>query len=202
MNIEKLDTGRHDLQLVSELIYETDTDLFRIFLDEDRQKAIEKLQKLIVAGRNPYGHENIHVAEDENGQAVGILVAYRGDEIKFRDEAKVYMDTMNFLQFLKLTLVKPIFDRISASSIKGDDYYIGNIAVNPDVRGKGTGTFLLKQSFQIARKKNCKRMVLDVLFYNRKARAWYEKHGFTVYGEKNFKWFGLEDGTWGMECLL
>ena len=35
MNIEKLDTKRHDLQLVSELIYETDKDLFRIFLDEN-----------------------------------------------------------------------------------------------------------------------------------------------------------------------
>ena len=89
------------------------------------------------------------------------------------DEVKVYRNAVNFLQFLKLTLVKPIFDRISASSIDGDDYYIGNIAVNPEVRGKGTGTFLLEQSFEIARKKNCKRMVLDVLFYNTKARAWF-----------------------------
>lgn len=202
MNIEKLDTKRHDLQLVSELIYETDKDLFRIFLDKNRSKALKKLKKLIVAGKNPYGHENIHVAEDEDGKAMGVLVAYRGDEIKFMDEVRVYRDAVNFLQFLKLTLLKPIFDRISASSIDADDYYIGNIAVNPEVRGKGTGTFLLEQSFEIARKKNCKRMVLDVLFYNTKARAWYEKHGFTVYGEKRFRWFGLEDGTWGMECLL
>lgn len=202
MEFKKLDKNQHDIEKVSELIYETDTDLFRIFLDENRQKALEKLRKLVVAGKNAYGHENIHVAEDESGKLMGILVAYRGDEIKFLDEARAYKSLFGFPQFLKLTFIKPIFDRISASSIDADDFYIGNIAVNPEIRGKGTGTFLLKHSFEIARKKNCKRMVLDVLFYNTKARTWYEKHGFTVYGEKRFKWFGLEDGTWGMECLL
>jgi ribosomal protein S18 acetylase RimI-like enzyme len=205
MELKKLDTNVHDLQLVSELIYETDKDLFKIFFDKDRDKALLKLQKIIKAGNNCYGREHIYVAEDDSARVTGILTAFRGDEIKFLDEAKVYADTMGILDFLKMVLVKPIFDRISASSIGGDDFYIGNIAVDPNIRGGGIGTFLLKESFKIAKDKNCKRMLLDVLFYNMKAKQWYEKHGFKVYGEKRFKWFGLDegkDGTWGMEYLL
>ncbi len=205
MELKKLDTNVHDLQLVSELIYETDKDLFKIFFDKDREKALLKLQKIIKAGKNCYGYEHIHVAEDDSGDVMGILTAFRGDEIKFLEEARIYAGNIGGADFVKMILVKPIFDRISASSIGGDDFYIGNIAVDPNIRGGGIGTFLLKESFKVAREKNCKRMLLDVLFYNKKAKQWYEKHSFKVCGEKRFKWFGLDegkDGTWGMECLL
>ena len=135
MNLIKLDLNKHDVDLVSELIYETDISLFTTFLDKERYKAIKKLKTLIIAGKNSYGHEHIYIGEDDNGEVMGILVAFRGDEIKYLEEIMVFKDKMEFLNFLKLALVKPIYDRITASTIGNDDLYIGNLVVADGLRG-------------------------------------------------------------------
>ena len=44
------------------------------------------------------------------------------------------MDTMNFLDFLKLTIVKPVYDKITASSIESDDFYVGNLVVAQELK--------------------------------------------------------------------
>ena len=84
---------------------------------------------------------------------------------------------MNFPNFLKLTLVKPIYDKITASSIDNNDLYIGNL------RGQGIGTELLKSSFILGKAKKCNRVLLDVTFENDSAKRLYEKTGFKVCGE-------------------
>ena len=86
MNLVKLDLNKHDVDLVSESIYVTDISLFTTFLDKDRTNAIKKLKKLIIVGKNSYGHEHIYIGEDDNGKVIGILVAFRGDEINYLDE--------------------------------------------------------------------------------------------------------------------
>ena len=43
MNLIKLDLDKHDLEMVSELIYETDKNLFGTFLDKNSINAIKKL---------------------------------------------------------------------------------------------------------------------------------------------------------------
>ena len=97
---------------------------------------------------------------------MGILVAFRGDEIKYLEEIKIFRDKMEFLDFLKLSLIKPIYDKITASSIENDDFYIGNLVVAHGLRGQGIGTEILKNSFQLASDKKCKRVLLDVTFEN------------------------------------
>ena len=202
MNLIKLDLDKHDLEMVSELIYETDKNLFGTFLDKNPTSAIKKLKNLIMAGKNSYGHEHIYIAEDHDENIMGILVAFRGDEVTFIEEGGVFMDNMNFIDFLKLTLVKPIYDKITASSIENDDFYIGNLVVANGLRGKGIGTELLKSSFKLGSDKNCKRVLLDVIFENDNAKKLYERIGFKVCGEKHFKWLGKSEGTYGMEYLI
>jgi ribosomal protein S18 acetylase RimI-like enzyme len=202
MNLIKLDMAKHDLQKVSEMIYETDQNLFETFLDKKPILATRKLRKLMVAGRNCYGHEHIYISEDHNGMMMGVIVAFRGDEINFSDEKKVFWDLMRFTDFLKLALVKPVYDKITASSIQADDFYIGNLVVTNELRGHGIGSKLLKRSFQLGVEKKCKRVLLDVTFENVKAKKLYEKIGFNVCGEKNFSWLGKSKGTYGMEYLL
>ena len=202
MNLIKLDLDKHDLEMVSELIYETDKNQFGTFLDKNPTSAIKKLKNLIMAGKNSYGHEHIYIAEDHDENIMGILVAFRGDEVTFIEEGGVFMDNMNFFDFLKLTLVKPIYDKITASSIENDDLYIGNLVVANGLRGKGIGTELLKSSFNIGSDKNCKRVLLDVIFENDNAKKLYERIGFKVCGEKHYKWLGKSEGTYGMEYLI
>jgi ribosomal protein S18 acetylase RimI-like enzyme len=202
MDLVKLDLNKHDLEMISKLIYETDKNLFGTFLDKNPVNAVEKLRKLIVSGKNSYGHEHVYIAEGPDSKIMGILVAFRGNEVKFLEETRVFMDTMNFFDFLKLTLVKPVYDIITASSIESDDLYIGNIVVVDDLRGQGIGSELLKSSFQLGNHKKCKRVLLDVIFENDKAKKLYERRGFKVCDVKRFKWFGKSEGTYGMEYLL
>ncbi len=202
MKLLKLDLYEHNLELVSELIYETDKNLFRIFLDKNPTNAIKKLKTLIIAGKNSYGHENVYIAEDSDRNIIGILVAFRGDEVTFTEETKIFRDTMNFIDFIKLTIIKPIYDKITASTIEEDDFYIGNLVVASGLRGKGIGGKMLKNTFQLAKDRKCKRVLLDVIFENNKAKNLYERIGFNVCGEKHYKWMGKSEGTYGMEYLL
>lgn len=202
MKFMKLDLEKHDISLVTELIFETDKNLFGTFLDKNRTIAITKLKKLIMAGNNVYGYENIFVAENQSKKIIGILVAYRGDELKFKDQAKIFKTTMKFSDFLKLTFLKPVYDRITSSRIEADDYYIGNLVVTQSLRSHGVGSEILKQSIKIASNKKCKRVLLDVIFENGRAKKFYKRNGFNICGVKNFKWLGKSEGTYGMEYLL
>lgn len=202
MKLKELDLNKYDLNQISELIYETDQNLFGIFLDKEPYQAVAKLEKLIEAGKNCYGHEHIYIAEDENGSVQGVLVAFRGDEIGFVQEAKIFKETMNSRDFLKLTFIKPIYDKITASSIEGDDFYIGNLVVSSNLRGKGIGSKIIEESFELAREKGCKRVLLDVIFENSGAKKLYERIGFKKCCEKNLWWSSKSDGTYGMEYTL
>jgi len=202
MKLKELDVNKYDMDQISEMIYETDQNLFNTFLDEDPVKAVIKLKKLILSGKNSYGHDHIYIAEDENGAIQGILVAFRGDEIGFVQEAKIFRATMTFKDFLKLTFIKPVYDRLTASSIQGDDFYIGNLVVSANLRGKGIGSKIIEHSFDLAREKGCKRVLLDVIFENTGAKKLYERIGFRKCCEKNLWWSSKSDGTYGMEYPL
>lgn len=80
---------------------------------------------------------------------MGILVAFKGDEIKCFEETKAYWNAMNFPNFLKLTLVKPIYDKITASSIDNNDLYIGNLVVSNDLRGPMDWYRIIKKLFYL-----------------------------------------------------
>jgi len=202
MKLKELDISKYDMDKISEMIYETDQNLFGTFLDKDPAKAVSKLKMLIESGKNSYGHEHIYIAEDENGSIQGVLVAFRGDEIGFFQEAKIFRTTMTFKDFLKLTFLKPVYDRLTASSIQGDDFYIGNLVVSANLRGKGIGSKIIEHSFELARKKGCKRVLLDVIFENPGAKKLYERIGFRKCCEKNLWWSSKSEGTYGMEYLL
>jgi ribosomal protein S18 acetylase RimI-like enzyme len=202
MKLLKLDLNKHDIKTVSEMIYETDNNLFGIFLSKEPADAKEKLIKLIVAGKNCYGMEHVHVAEDDDGEILGILVAFRGDQIKFLEEARIFRDNMKFVDFFKLTFIKPVYDRITASKIDADDLYIGNLVVANGLRGQGIGSKIIEQSFIIGIEKKCKRVLLDVIFENQKAKKFYEKIGFRVCGEKKLRWSSKSEGTYGMEFVF
>lgn len=202
MKLKELDINEYDINQISEMVYETDQNLFSTFLDKDPVQAVAKLKKLIESGKNSYGHEHIYLAEDENGNIQGVLVGFRGDEIGFVQEAKIFKATMTFKDFLKLTFIKPVYDRLTASSIHEDDFYIGNLVVSANLRGKGIGSKIIEQSFELAREKGCKRVLLDVIFENHGAKKLYERIGFKKCCEKNLWWSSKSEGTYGMEYIL
>ena len=63
-----------------------------------------------------------------------------------------------------------------------DQIHINNLAIHPDCRRAGLGTFLLQQVLQEAEALDAPHVTLEVRRSNEAARRLYEKAGFTLAG--------------------
>lgn len=202
MKFVKLDVDKHDLTLVSKLIYETELDSFKSLFGSNKIKAQENIQKLIIAGNNSFGSDKIHVACDENDDVLGILVSYSNSEIKGFDEIKAFFNAMGIIDFLKIIIIGSVLTKLLITDKLDDDYYLSNISVAEEHQGKGIGTYMLKNSFIIAKDKKCEKVILDVSIDNVGALKLYKRAGFKVYNKKVIKWRGEEIGTFSMEYFV
>lgn len=64
-----------------------------------------------------------------------------------------------------------------------DAFYINNIAVDADARGKGYGTTLLERVIDNARRQGFRCLELDVTHINEGAIRFYQRHGFAIIAE-------------------
>ncbi len=202
MIFEKLDINKNDLNKVSELIYETELDVFKPLLGEDKNKALENIEKLVKSENNLFGHENIHVVSDENGNVLAILLSFCGRETNLWADFKAFFKILNFIEFLELMVKGIAINELLTSEVGPDDYYLSNIAVDPLYRGQGIGTYILENAFKLAEDKGCRRVILDVTLGNEGALKLYEKFGFKVYGKKNPKLIFKGQGTYNMEHFV
>lgn len=202
MKFEKLDITSHDLKKVSELIYETELAIFRPLLGKDKNKALENIEKLIKSENNLFGHENIHVVSDEDGNVRGILVSFCGRETSLWADFKAFFKILNFYDFLKLMIEGTTINELLTSKVGPDDYYLSNIAIDPLYRGQGVGTYILENAFKLAKEKRCGRVILDVTWGNEGALRLYERFGFKVYGKKSPELIFKGEGTYNMEYFI
>ncbi len=57
------------------------------------------------------------------------------------------------------------------------EVYLARIEIHPDYQGRGIGGYLIRQLLDDARQRG-QHLVLDVLAVNRRAHAFYRRHGF------------------------
>ena len=201
MKLIKLDINKHNIYKVSELIYETELSIFRPLIGKDRNEAIENIKMLIMSEKNTFSHENIHVVTDDNEEVLGILVAFKGDDMGFWDDIKAYHNILNLTAFLKYVIKGKAIDKLLTTSVGKNDYYLSNVAVNPACRGQGIGTFILENAVKVAKKRKCERVLLDVTFKNR-AKGLYQRFGFRINDKNASRWIWADEGTYGMEYVI
>ena len=63
-----------------------------------------------------------------------------------------------------------------------DEAELGNLAVEPDSRRRGLGRRLLERAIQAARRREAKRIFLEVRASNEAAQRLYERRGFRAMG--------------------
>ncbi|MFB0618144.1 GNAT family N-acetyltransferase [Streptomyces sp. AGS-58] len=68
------------------------------------------------------------------------------------------------------------------------DLVMDGIAVDARHRGSGIGTLLLREIAAIGAENGCRRIRLDVIDTNPRARALYERHGFTARRTEQTPW--------------
>lgn len=202
MKFVKLDTNKHNLNKVAELIYETELSIFKPLLGKDKNEAVENIKKLIKEVNNTFSREHIHVVSDGDEDVLGILVSFCGKETSMWNDFRAYFRILDFFSFLKYVVKGTLINELLTASVGKSDYYLSNIAVDPQFRGQGIGTYILENAFKLAEKKGCRRVILDVTLYNVGASRLYERFGFRVYGKKTPKIIFNGEGTYNMEHFI
>ncbi|GGV29979.1 GNAT family N-acetyltransferase [Streptomyces spectabilis] len=80
------------------------------------------------------------------------------------------------LRGLPRLAVLALFERTAAAG----ELVMDGIAVAADQRGHGIGSLLLREVAAVAAEAGCRRVRLEVIDVNPRARALYERHGFTA----------------------
>lgn len=78
---------------------------------------------------------------------------------------------------------------------ESDDVEINAIYVAPDMQGQGIGTALLEIAAAHPRLAKARHITLDVWEQNRRACAFYRRHGFAIVGKRDFIVGGKTLGT-------
>ncbi len=199
--IKKLDLNVHDPKKVSELIYFTDAHTYDQIL-KNKSQAVDKIEKLVKAGNNSIGYENIFVVtgnDDEN--VLGMLLTSSSEESSSKQEIKAFLKVFSPLDVIRFTILGLIDARL-LTDIGPEDFYLACVAVDEKARGQGIGTFILESAVEMARKMNKKKAILNVDFENIGARRLYERFGFEINGQKTIRWFGGEKGMYNMEYSI
>lgn len=116
---------------------------------------------------NRLSYENGFV-EEQNGQAVGIIVAYHGSHAKQLD-APIVKHLRKIHQDSSITLEK---------EAELDEYYIDTLSVSGTCGGQGIGSKLIQAAENDAYEKGYEKIALLVNLENKRAFSLYKKLGY------------------------
>jgi ribosomal protein S18 acetylase RimI-like enzyme len=129
----------------------------------------------------PLSRDNVFVKTEEDKVCGLILCAPAKDTAKMEKNmakhAGKLLKTVGIRNLIRMWLrsgLKKYMDNLN----RDDEYYISNLAVFGEHRGKGYGVELLQKAEELARQKGFARLSLAVEFYNEAAKKIYEKFGF------------------------
>ncbi|WP_052723634.1 GNAT family N-acetyltransferase [Paenibacillus wulumuqiensis] len=161
----------NDAADVIPLIYSAIGDIaYALTGTDNTEQAFEAMEHFFRSRGNRLSYENIMVAELE-GQLAGFLLSYHGKDISRLDA--------------------PIIQRLQQLGQSADDvipeahpdeYYLDSIAVHPSFQGQGIGSRLIACFEQLASQQGYSRLLLIVDVDNDKAKALYERLGYTEDG--------------------
>lgn len=200
MIFEKLDVKKHSLKEVARLIYQTDDVLFPYLFGKNKFIAYARIEKFIIEDNNSFSKNYIYVVT-ENNNILGIMVAYSGKEVNKINDERLFFKIRSLPEFIKILFSKPLLQLMLTMKFNSDDFYISNISVDENTRGKGVGKLILQEALNLAKEKKCRRAILDVSIENLRAKKLYEETGFKVYNMKTM-WLGKDEGTFCLEYVF
>jgi ribosomal protein S18 acetylase RimI-like enzyme len=183
INIERCDPAIHNLSQVAELIYNTDTELMKLFFGLP-EKGIKIIESLVKRPSNHFSYANI-ICVVSGKDVVGLLAGYNAERKKVigRKCISDYLRALSLFQAFKMAYVDIRLNKILKENITSGEYYIQNICVNEKVRGRGVGSMLLDHAMR-----NNKVVWLHVNINNDGAKKLYEKKGFKPAGMNEVKY--------------
>ncbi|GAA2415936.1 GNAT family N-acetyltransferase [Streptomyces coeruleofuscus] len=111
-----------------------------------------------------------------DGQLVGLAGYQLGGRALTGGSASAVLRAYGCLGVLHRLPLLALFERRPAPG----QLVMDGIAVAPDVRGRGVGSLLIEEVAAVAAERDCREIRLDVIDTNPRARALYERRGFTA----------------------
>ena len=143
-------------------------------------KTFKILADAFVKSNNEYSFENVTIIEYKN-KIAGMVSGYTLTEKQgFKKNILSEFQKGAKLRIIVFSVVGMILSRFLGPQEK-EDYYLQAIAVCSQMRGKGLGQRLMEQSREIAVKKGCKTLLLDVSSKNEQAIKSYNKFGMETH---------------------
>ena len=186
---------------IADFIYQTDRTFDKLF--KNRKNSIKAIGMMIKSDIvNPYHRKFLTVAydEDHDGDILGIVLAYRGEDFTYSDVKSALSET-GCSNFIKINLF-PLYDYLFASHVGDNDYYIGNLFVNPNFRHNRLGSKLVKFCIDKAKDLNCDSVMLDVEYFKKELPNFYMKLGFKYDSKHWIDFLGYSNGCYGMKLSL
>lgn len=196
--IEIVDGERGDASLFSAMMELSAPKLFSSVFGENFKRILESLFR---ERRNLFSFEHTFKVKIE-GDVAGMLLGYdwktkKGEEI---NTGKL------LIKYMKFNFVKRLPFLVKLNSVIGyvnkGEFYISNIAIYPEYRGKGVGTLLLNFVEEVAKKDKIEKLSLDVETENSGAIKLYKRLGFKIVKEKSINLNGEIFKFYRMEKLL
>lgn len=157
-----------DFDVVPELMLQAMEEIvFSFIQQQDIEEAIHFLTTLFKQPDNLYSYQNTIVAVDQEGDIVGSITGYNGnDYLKLREPV---------LELMQKKYNNPM---IPEQETQDDEYYLDTVAVSPLAQGKGIGSHLIQAAVDYAKSKQHKQVGLLVDLENPNAMKLYSRLGF------------------------
>ncbi|MFD5159192.1 GNAT family N-acetyltransferase [Streptomyces hawaiiensis] len=110
------------------------------------------------------------------GRLVGLAGYQLGGRALTGGSASAVLRAYGYLGGLRRLPLLALFERRPAPG----QLVMDGIAVDPDTRGRGIGSLLIEEVAAVAAEHDCREIRLDVIDTNPRARALYERRGFTA----------------------
>jgi ribosomal protein S18 acetylase RimI-like enzyme len=178
MILEPFSQKKHSAEEVAGLIYDTEQVYFSLAFGRDRTEALRKIGRLIQAGHNAFGHENITCAVRE-GRVIGIRIMQTPQSPGLKAEFFVVARATGHISAVRFLLAEwLLFAPRYLERNPEPEYHISNLSVIPAERGRGVARALLEAAIREVRSRGGGTIVLNVIAPNPAAVHLYEKAGF------------------------
>ncbi|MFN6568297.1 GNAT family N-acetyltransferase [Dendronalium sp. ChiSLP03b] len=180
---------RHNPQDVAWLIHESAPELFALIFGS---KAIPLLTDFVQRSHNRFSYKNIRVAQ-AGDRVLGMATILKAEDIHDNADDRT---VLSWWEKLRLQLAQRlILSRILQHDYPTGSFYISNLAVHAEYRGRGIGTQLLLQCIADAIAAGASTVFISVDIENSRAYKLYESLGFQVVTTKTMRLFGTTIGS-------
>lgn len=185
VDLENYSRESHDQNTVARLIYESDPIFNSLVYGKN---AVTVIEEMLQAGDNYFDSRYTRCAVS-GGRVVGVIVGFPVSEKATIDQksGKIFARAMGFFRFLAKMPLFMRMDKMMPDVEDEDGYYIHTISVEPDFRGRGFGSDMIKQTAS-----SNGSLYLHVNRDNQAAIRFYERNGFKQLAEGSMTHKGRE----------